>query len=112
MFHTLEEPFGFDLPAIDIMRGRDYGLPTYNRFREACGLCKLQTFEDFANEMRNPGVGRFYFLSNIRSKNFALLILELMNFEDKLIITFRNGQGSNPPVSFPRRFVFLIRINS
>lgn len=56
MLHTLEEPFGFDLPAIDILRGRDYGLPPYNKFREACGLCRLQKFEDLAADIRNPEV--------------------------------------------------------
>lgn len=56
MLHTLEEPFGFDLPAVDILRGRDYGLPTYNQFREACGLCRLQTFEELANDIINPEV--------------------------------------------------------
>ncbi|KAK7576086.1 hypothetical protein V9T40_012372 [Parthenolecanium corni] len=54
MLHTLEEPFGFDLPAVDILRGRDYGLPTYNQFREACGLCRLHTFEELANDIINP----------------------------------------------------------
>ncbi|KAK7576083.1 hypothetical protein V9T40_012369 [Parthenolecanium corni] len=54
LFDSIGAPYGQDLSDIDILRGRDYGLPGYNTFRAACGLCRLKTFEDLASEIRNP----------------------------------------------------------
>lgn len=56
MFHAINERFGSDLAAVDISRGRDFGLQPYNKFREACGLCRLNRIEDLANDIRRPEV--------------------------------------------------------
>lgn len=38
-----------DLLSIDIQRGRDLGMPTYNTMRQQCGFPKASTFNDLSN---------------------------------------------------------------
>lgn len=42
---------GIDLISLDLVRGRDFGEPSYNSFRQLCGLNKAQTFDDLADQM-------------------------------------------------------------
>ncbi|NNF67556.1 MAG: peroxiredoxin [Gammaproteobacteria bacterium] len=44
---------GFDLTSLNIQRGRDHGLPSYNEARRGLGLSPAATFEDISSD---PGV--------------------------------------------------------
>lgn len=45
-----------DLIAINICRGREHGIPSYNTFREYCNLTKAYYFEDFGNTINYDGI--------------------------------------------------------
>lgn len=47
MFHGWVSPIGDqDLCSIDIVRGRDVGIPPYIRVREICGFKNITSFDD------------------------------------------------------------------
>ncbi|XP_028026294.1 chorion peroxidase-like [Bombyx mandarina] len=40
-------PYGLDLASINIQRGKDYGVRSYNSYRRLCGLQPFESFEQF-----------------------------------------------------------------
>ncbi|NXG75933.1 PERM Myeloperoxidase, partial [Baryphthengus martii] len=52
MFEQVER-IGFDLPALNMQRCRDHGLPGYNSWRQFCGLSQPSGLKSLARVLRN-----------------------------------------------------------
>lgn len=60
LFEDKNIPFsGMDLPAINVQRARDHGIPGYNKYREFCNLTKAEDFKDLQDLSRLPIVYEF-----------------------------------------------------
>lgn len=51
LFRVPNKTDGLDLISLDLARGRDFGVPSYNNFRQLCGLTEAKTFNDLADQI-------------------------------------------------------------
>lgn len=51
MFRVPNRTDGIDLISLDLARGREHGIPSYNKFRQLCGLNKAETFDGFVDQI-------------------------------------------------------------
>lgn len=50
--------FPIDLPAINVLRAREQGVPSYVKFREFCGLSKAFKFSDLSDVMNQESIDK------------------------------------------------------
>uniref|UniRef100_A0A663ELQ8 TSPO associated protein 1 n=1 Tax=Aquila chrysaetos chrysaetos TaxID=223781 RepID=A0A663ELQ8_AQUCH len=73
MFEQIER-IGFDLPALNMQRSRDHGLPGYNSWRQFCGLSQPSGLKTLARVLRNHGLAKKFIQLYGRPKNIDIWI--------------------------------------
>ncbi|NXX16818.1 PERM Myeloperoxidase, partial [Podargus strigoides] len=73
MFEQVER-IGFDLPALNMQRGRDHGLPGYNSWRQFCGLSQPSNLQTLAQVLRNRSLAEKFLQLYGTPKNIDIWI--------------------------------------
>ncbi|NWY59126.1 PERM Myeloperoxidase, partial [Chionis minor] len=73
MFEQVER-IGFDLPALNMQRSRDHGLPGYNSWRQFCGLSQPSGLHTLAQVLRNHGLAEKFLRLYGTPKNIDIWI--------------------------------------
>jgi len=50
--------FPIDLPATNVLRAREQGVPSYVKFREFCGLPRAFKFSDLSDVMNQESINK------------------------------------------------------
>ena len=58
LFKT-KQGFGADLASLNMQRGRDHGMPSYNAFREFCGLPRARHWNDLSGAFTNNTLQKY-----------------------------------------------------
>ena len=58
-----------DLAATNINRGRDHGIPSYNAYRERCGLKRALKFDDLSDTMNATQIQKLASVYEYELKN-------------------------------------------
>jgi len=53
LFEEQGQGFGMDLVALNLQRGREHGIPSYNRYREWCDLKPIRSWDELRGVMSN-----------------------------------------------------------
>ena len=59
LFAEGSNPWGADLASLNLQRGRDNGVPSYNAFRAYCGLPRARHWDDLAGVFTNDTLQRY-----------------------------------------------------
>lgn len=62
------------MSALDMNRGREFAVQSYNRYREICGLPVLTRFEDLADKIVDAKVVQVYLVSYFMVLKFKVLL--------------------------------------
>ncbi|XP_075025158.1 eosinophil peroxidase-like isoform X2 [Calonectris borealis] len=73
MFEQVER-IGLDLPALNMQRSRDHGLPGYNSWRQFCGLSQPSGLKTLARVLRNHGLAKKFIRLYGTPKNIDIWI--------------------------------------
>ncbi|KAM9218368.1 myeloperoxidase-like [Leptosomus discolor] len=73
MFEQVER-IGFDLPALNMQRCRDHGLPGYNSWRQFCGLSQPSELRTLAQVLNNHNLAKKFIQLYGTPKNIDLWI--------------------------------------